>query len=156
MKTKNLVLFLLAFSLTSCDPTFFRISIDGGAFEKKISFDCGSIVFHGTVLADRQINATLKFNLDYPVLLNPEKLEITHKEEFLTATRISLYERRRGGAWGVRMQEERMISGNTEIGIVIDRTVHAGDTMKINIDNFILCKENPLEIGDINLIFITR
>ncbi|MCL2026983.1 MAG: hypothetical protein FWG79_00690 [Bacteroidales bacterium] len=152
MKTTFFISLLLVFSLVSCDRSAFRVSLNGGVFEKKFSFDCGSVEISGAVLSNHQTHASLRFNLDNPVLINPEKLEITHKGEILTAI-IDLHER---GKARQRMQEARMISGNDGIGIEINRIVHAGDTMKINIDNFILCHDKPLEIGDINLIFVVR
>ena len=85
-------------------------------------------------------------------LCRSQELEITHKGETLTAT-FFLHER---GRTRQRLQEARMISGNDGVGIIIDRIVHAGDTMKINIDNLVLCKEKPLEIGDISLVFVAR
>jgi len=42
------------------------------------------------------------------------------------------------------------------VRININQKIQSGDTLKINIDNFILCKEKPLNIGYVNLIFVPR
>ncbi len=151
MKTKILVLLLfsLTLSLSSCDPYILKVAIDNNGFEKNFNFGCGKVNVRCSVLADRQISTLLNFRLSSPVLINPEKLEIIHKGELLTP-KVFL------GNGGGLMQEARNINNDSKISIVINRAVKAGDTIIVNIDNFILCRDKPLEIGNISLVLVQR
>ena len=148
MKTKILVLLLFSLTLSSCDPYILRVAIDGDGFEKSFNFEYGKVNVRCSVLADRQISTFLKFKLDFPISVNPEKLEITHRGEILTAE-IHLNKM-------PLVVEIKNINNDDEIRIIVNRVVQVGDTIKINIDNFIVCYGKPLEIGDINLIFVSR
>jgi len=148
MKANIFILLLLFFFLSSCDPYILRIAVDGEAFEKSFNFECGKVDIVCNVLADRQISVFQKFKLDSPILINPEKLEIVHKGEELTA---NVYSKNAG-----LIKDAKTINADDEVRITISRVVQVGDTLKINIDNFIVCKEKPLEIGDVNLVLVRR
>lgn len=149
MKAKIFVLFLFSLSLLSCDPYILKVAIDENGFEKSFNFECGKVDIRGSVLADRQIHTYLNFKLNSSIVINPEKLKITHKGELLT---VSVYLENRGGL----INEARNIDNESKISIVINCVVQSGDTITVNIDNFILCEDKPLEIGNISLVFVQR
>ncbi|WP_056928538.1 hypothetical protein [Candidatus Symbiothrix dinenymphae] len=149
MKANIFILLLFSLSLLSCDPYILRVTIDSNGFEKSFNFECGKVDVRGSVLADRQIHTYLNFKLNSPIVINPDKLEIIHKGELLTS---SVYLENGGGL----IKDVRNINSDGTISIVINQVVQSGDTITVNIDNFILCNGNPLEIGNISLVFVAR
>ncbi len=147
MKTNTYILLLFSFLLSSCDPHWFNIEIDGNGFQKSFAFECGEIDVSGSTIGE-QIPILLNFKLNNPIVLNPEKFEIKYKGEEIPYSRIYLNE--------VLLKETKSINNNSKVRIVIDLKVQSGDTIKINVNDFILCKEQPLGIGDINLILVRR
>ncbi|WP_291528453.1 hypothetical protein [Bacteroides sp. UBA939] len=147
MKAKIFIL-LLSFSLFSCDPYIFRVAIDGNSFEKSFNFECGKIDISGHVLANSQTSIFLKFNLSSPIMINPENMKAVHKGELLAAevflSNVGL------------MDKAKAINNNDEVRIIIDRVIKSGDTITVNIDDFILCADIPFNIGDVNFIFVHR
>jgi hypothetical protein len=141
-----IVFILLLLSLLSCDPYILQVSMDEG-FRKEVNFDCGKVDISCSVIADRQISIHQKINLKYSIVLNPEKLRIMYKGDSIKA-KIYLNE--------VPFQEIKQINNDNSIVIVINQKVQSGDTIKINIDNFMVCEKKPLEIGDINLVLVRR
>jgi hypothetical protein len=148
MKIKFFILFLSFFSLSSCDPYIYNIVIDDNGFEKEINFKCGKIGISCAIIGDRQIYIHQKFKLNYPVFINTEEFKISYKGEPVQANISSD---------GNIIKDTKEINNETQISIMINHVVvQNGDTLKINIDNFIVCREKPVEIGDINLIFVRR
>jgi len=148
------IILLLSFSLSSCDPIFFRITIDGG-FEKSFNFECGKADVSCGTLADKELAAGFRLKLDSPILIVPEELKITHNNIPLEPS-IRFEERFRS----FPIREQRIIDNDGALIISVksnhQNRFRVGDTVTINIDNFIVCKEKPLEIGDINMIFVNR
>ena len=140
------VFILLLLSFLSCDPYILQVSMDEG-FRKEINFDCGKVGISCSVIADRQVSIHQKIDLKYPILLNPEKLGIMYKGDSIKA-KIYLNE--------VPLQEIKQVNNDNSIVIVINQKVQSGDTIKINIDHFMVCEKKPLEIGDINLVLVRR
>ncbi len=147
MKAKIFVLLLFSLSLLSCDPYILRVAIDSNGFEKSFNFECGKIDVFGNVLADRQVSTFLNFKLNSSIVVNPEKLEIVHKGEKITAN-VYL----KSGL----IKEEKTINTDDEVRVMVNRVVRVGDTITVNIDNFILCEDKPLDIGNISLILVQR
>jgi len=147
MKAKIFVLLLFSLSLLSCDPYILRVAIDDNGFEKSFNFECGEVNLRCSVLADRQVSTLLKFKLNSSVEINPAHLEITHRGEILNSN-ISLN--------GTLLEETKNINNDDKVRIIINRVVQSGDTLTVNIDNFIVCNGNPLEIGNISLVFTPR
>lgn len=147
MKINIFILLFLSFLLLSCDPYILRVAIDSDGFEKTVNFECGKIDISCNVLADRQIHTYLNFKLDSPILINPQKLEVFHKGKLLAT---SIYLENGGGL----IKDTKNIDNDGEISIVINRVIQSGDTIRVNIDNFIVCKEEALKIGDINLVLL--
>jgi hypothetical protein len=137
------VYFFLLISLFSCDPHWFNIVVDDNGFERNFNFECGKIDISGSVLADKQISIFNKIKLNTIILINPEKLKITYKNEPIKS---DIYIN------GEVIKNPIEVDGEIQMRILINTIVQNGDILKINIDNFIVCKEKPLEIGDINLI----
>jgi hypothetical protein len=148
MKTNIFILLLFFLLLSSCDPYWFNIVVDDNGFKKNIDFECGKIDVSGNVLADRQMSAFLRFKLDSPIVINPEKLEMWYRGEKVIYYRIYLN--------GSHLEGIKTINTDSDIRIIINSIVQSGDTIKINIDNFILCKEQPLGIKNINLIIVRK
>jgi len=146
MKTNIFSLLLFSLLLSSCDPYIYNIVIDNNGFKKEINFECGKVDIWCSVMADRQISIFQKYKLDAPVIINPEKLEITYKGENIKP-KVYLN--------GI-ITEPIEINSEIQIRIIIDLIVKDGDILQANIDNFITCKEKPLGIGNINLILVSR
>jgi len=146
-KTFFFIILLLSLSLSSCDPLIFKVVIDDDGFEKKFNFECGKANVLCGVLG-HQVHIFLDFELDFPILINPEKFEITHKN---SNAKSDVHFK------GTILKEETIITGSQKMSIVIGNyRAQVGDTLIINVDNFIVCKEKPLEIGEINLIIVPR
>lgn len=147
---KTIIFISLSFSLllSSCDTYWFNIIVDENGFKKSLNFECGKIDVSGNVLSDRQISTFINFKIDSPIIINPEKINIRYKGEEVDYYDIYLNE--------VPLKEIRTVNKDSDIRIIISPTVKNGDTVKINIDNFILCKGQSLGIGDINLIVVSR
>ena len=144
------IFFLLLFSLSlsSCDPLIFKVVIDDNGFEKSFNFECGKVNVLCGVLG-HQVHIFLDFELDFPILINPENFKIIHKN---SNVKSDIHFK------GTILKEETIINaGSQKMGIVIGNyRAQVGDTLIINVDNFIICKEKPLKIGDISLIFVHR
>lgn len=148
MKVNILILLFISISLLSCDPFYFKVAIDDNGFEKSYHFECGNI----DVLCDAigyKASIFLNFELDFPILINPKKFEISHKNiPIKTSVRFN----------DEFIEYKTIVNkGNQKIIIDIENyKPHVGDTLIINADNFILCNEKPLGIGDIKLVFVNR
>ena len=146
---------LFALLLSSCDKYILNIEIDNNGFEKSFDFECGRMDVRGKVYADIQLVIAFQLTLDSSILIVPEKLEIIHNNVPFEAG--IFYEER----WrNYPITEQRIIDNNGVLTISVNSNQHtrfrAGDTVTINIDNFIICKDNPLGIGKVNLIFVER
>ena len=149
------ILLLLSLSLSSCDPLIFKVVIDDNGFEKSFNFECGKADVSCGVLVDIQLVAGFRLKLDSPILIVPEELKITHNIIPLDPS-IRFEERFRSFS----IREQRIIDNDGELFISVNSNhqsrFRVGDTVTINIDNFIICREKSLEIGDINLILVHR
>jgi len=147
VKTNVFILLFFLF-LSSCDLYFFNIAIDDDGFSKSFSFECGKIDVSGNIMDKSHITVSAAFKLDYPVLIDPEKFEVKYKGE---AIKSIIYLNNNSP-----LQKIESINEDSKVRIVIRQKVQSGDTIKINIDNFIVCKGKPLEIGEINLVIVNR
>jgi hypothetical protein len=145
---KNILLSLfLSFLLFSCDLYIFDVIMDGD-FKKNINLECGKFDISCNIIANRQIKIEQKMELNFPVLINPERLKLTYKGHTNNNAKIYLN--------GALIEKAEEINGYNRMAIVIDGIFQRGDTLKVNIDNFIVCREKPIEIGDINFVFVSR
>jgi len=149
MKTNIFILLLFSLSFSSCDFFYFNVAIDGDGFKKSFDFECGKVEVLCGTLADTQLSIEFNFKLDSPILVNPEKLKISYNNEPIEPE-IHL---------SCSLEKEpRKNCKDKDVGIaiIIRPKMQAGDTIKINVDNFIFCKDKPLEIGDVNLVLVSR
>ena len=146
---------LFALLLSSCDKYILNIEIDNNGFEKSFDFECGRMNVRGKVYADVQLVIAFQLMLNDSILVVPEELKITHNNIPLESG-MNYAERFRD----YPIREPRTISNDGTLTISVNSNQHArfraGDTVTINIDNFIICKDNPLGIGEVNLIFVER
>lgn len=147
MKINNLIILLFSLSLLSCDPHTFNVVIDDKGFEKCFNFECAKIDVSGHIIADRQISTFLKFKLNVPVSINSEKLQVTYNGEKV-ASKIYLND--------VILDGVKNINNDSKIRILMNQIIKEGDTLKVNVDEFILCKEKPIDIGNINMVFVRK
>ena len=147
MKIRIFILLYFFLSFLSCDPYWYNIKIDDNGFETNLNFECGSINVSSKVIADRQFFLILRLKPNYPILINPEKFEVSYEGKAIDS-KIFLND--------TSLKEIKSIDKDSKVSITINQKVQRGDTLKINIDNFILCEEKPLNIGYINLIFVPR
>jgi hypothetical protein len=147
MKTNIFIILLFSLSLFSCDPYIFRIAIDDDGFETSLNFECGKIDVSGKIIADRQIFVILRLKLISPILIDPDKIEVMFDKRVVNSN-FFLNDN--------PLKEIKSINNDDRICITINQKVQNGDTLKINIDHFIACKEKSLKIGDINLVIVPR
>ncbi len=135
---------LFTILLISCDPHVYNIEIDNSGLKKEIVFDCGKVDISANIIGYSQVCIFQKFKPIYPISINPNELKASYKNQILTTT-ISLN--------GNIIKNAISFSEESTINIVINHSkINNGDTIKLNIDKFIACKGEILQISDINLI----
>ncbi|WP_077112723.1 hypothetical protein [Porphyromonas gingivalis] len=135
---------LFTILLISCDPHVYNIEIDNSGLKKEIVFDCGKVDISANIIGYSQVCIFQKIKPIYPISINPNELKAPYKNQILTTT-ISLN--------GNIIKNAMSFSEESTINIVINHLkINNGDTIKLNIDKFIACKGEILQISDINLI----
>lgn len=142
------LLSLFTILFVSCDPYVYNVEIDDNGFKKEIVFDCGKVDISAHVLGFSQITIFQKFKPSCPISINPNELTVSYKNQILSTT-VSLN--------GDIMKNTMDVLEESSISIVINLPkINNGDTIKLNVDKFINCRENTLKISDINLIVVSR
>lgn len=142
MKSAYVFLFVLALCFVSCDPPIFQVPIDG-TYKKEIGFECGKIDMECNTIGGISFNIQQIYHITSSVNISPKSLSVRYKDKDIKYT-VYLN--------GTAIKELQNVLNDNIVVINFAEKVCKNDTITINLDNFLYCKEKPINAGNIHFV----
>ncbi len=79
------------------------------------------------------------------VILDPKKLSLKYKNEYLKS---EIYLN------GARVREIQRLTNGDVVAISFVKRINRNDTIQMDLDGLLYCRSNPINVGNIHLVFI--